>query len=546
MTVERPQRRRRHAVPRQPRPVSRALPAVAVLAVLLLAACGGSDNNAPADTTVADTSCLSSTDPDAEAPVASDANARITIINDDATLDALVTCSDTAVEVGATTQGAQPQRVGRGFSLRLVSEAAPPNIVGAAVYAGAPGTKDDATAGGTYTPVLSDPPYQRYIVEIDGEGAPDTFRWSDDDRATYTEGVAITGVEQALSNGVTITFASTTGHSAGTSWRIDAGTLQATTVAISNNTAVVGYAMAGPPSLGALRVYSLRRGTARLKSQALFRDTDINAVAIEASTVYAVGASTTTTTVPAVVESLGLVRSRLQLGGARAELHSFAGTGAIYDATRGQLYVSDGNAGGLSTLHPSTLAGTDYIALDDARGVGLEGDVLAVVQGCCGTATDGQLTVYDVSGSTPALPQVFPFTGADIAESKSTVEVLGAKAFVGAGSGGAQVLSTTDGTVLASVPVPTGTGLAPDVIVANAVSAHEDLMFISFGEAGVYVAQETTDNFDATGAAGPVSLDLLGQLQFGALESVNHVAYSGRYLIVAAGLGGLKIVNVRL
>jgi hypothetical protein len=32
-------------------------------------------------------------------------------------------------------------------------------------------------------------------------------------------------------------------------------------------------------------------------------------------------------------------------------------------------------------------------------------------------------------------------------------------------------------------------------------------------------------------------------LRFGSLQSVNHVANQGRYLVIAAGLGGLKIVQ---
>ncbi len=37
---------------------------------------------------------------------------------------------------------------------------------------------------------------------------------------------------------------------------------------------------------------------------------------------------------------------------------------------------------------------------------------------------------------------------------------------------------------------------------------------------------------------------MLGQLQFGTVQSVNHVAYKSDHLFIAAGLGGLKIVKV--
>lgn len=77
---------------------------------------------------------------------------------------------------------------------------------------------NDMTSGGTYTG-LSD---TTYIVEIDATGTPDTFKWSDDNGASYTTGVAITGGAQVLSNGVSVTFAATTGHTLADSWTFNA------------------------------------------------------------------------------------------------------------------------------------------------------------------------------------------------------------------------------------------------------------------------------------------------------------------------------------
>jgi hypothetical protein len=83
----------------------------------------------------------------------------------------------------------------------------------------------------------------------------------------------------------------------------------------------------------------------------------------------------------------------------------------------------------------------------------------------------------------------------------------------------------------------------PSVVVTNAASAERDLLFISNGEAGVYVAQGS-QAFSATGSEAPQQLTMLGRLRFGNLQSVNHVTYRSGHLFVAAGLGGLKIVKV--
>jgi hypothetical protein len=69
----------------------------------------------------------------------------------------------------------------------------------------------------------------RFEVEIDGVGTPDTFRWrawnvSDDNDppATWTSGVSITGSSQLLSNGISITFGSTNGHTINDKWFVSA------------------------------------------------------------------------------------------------------------------------------------------------------------------------------------------------------------------------------------------------------------------------------------------------------------------------------------
>lgn len=87
------------------------------------------------------------------------------------------------------------------------------NEIGGPTYYGDAGL-DDLTIAGVYTGA----DHLRYIVEIVGAGVPDTFRWSDDGGLTWSPDTAMTGVAQALSNGVTITFAAVVGHTVGDFW----------------------------------------------------------------------------------------------------------------------------------------------------------------------------------------------------------------------------------------------------------------------------------------------------------------------------------------
>jgi len=80
---------------------------------------------------------------------------------------------------------------------------------------------DDLTAGGSH----SGSTCSYFEIEIDGTGTPDTFKWRKNE-GSYTETVSITGSAQDLSDGVTVTFGATTGHTLGDKWAIWAGAEQ--------------------------------------------------------------------------------------------------------------------------------------------------------------------------------------------------------------------------------------------------------------------------------------------------------------------------------
>ena len=321
---------------------------------------------------------------------------------------------------------------------------------------------------------------------------------------------------------------------------VNGQTLQATSVEIRGNFAIVSYGMRGAEYLGGIDVFNITNTRQPvLKSSAVFDDADVNSAAYFDGFVFMSQATGDPTfDFPSVMEVLGLQGHNLVLdNNQRIPLSSYAGTSVA--STGATVYATSGNTGGLEIVDAATWQKDTMFELHDARWVDVDGGKIVVAQG-----TPGQLSVYDEA--TMALAGTFPFDGADVAESKTTVEVVGAKAFVAAGPGGVQVLSVNTGTVVGSIPRPdpAGLGLDPAVVVTNAVSVDDNLLFISNGEAGVYVA-ESDVNFADTGSEAALNLTLLGQLQFDALQSANHVSYKNRYLMIAAGLGGLKIVEVR-
>jgi len=319
--------------------------------------------------------------------------------------------------------------------------------------------------------------------------------------------------------------------------------LQATSVSIVGNLAVVSYNMVGNPYLGGVDVIDIsNKNHPVLTSEALFQNTDVSAVTTSGVNVYLAEATGDTGFAsPAVFEVVKLVGNQLVLAGnTRTGLTSFVATSVAFGT---RVYATSGDAGSLFMLNPATFAVTSSIPLADARWVAVGGGQVAVVQGM-----PGRLAVYNESDM--SLVRSWPFKGADIAQSKSQAELVGGKAFIAAGDSGVQVLNPLTGAFLGQVPRPNpdSLGLSPSVVVTNAVAIDQDLMFISNGEAGVYLAQGS--QVFSTSGTGAQTITMRGKLRFGNLQSVNHVAYSAGgpgnpgLLIIAAGLGGLKIVQV--
>jgi len=318
--------------------------------------------------------------------------------------------------------------------------------------------------------------------------------------------------------------------------------LQATSVAIVGNLAVVSYNMIGNPYLGGIDIIDItNKNHPVLVSEAVFQNSDISAVTTSGSNVYVAEATGDTGFAsPAVFEIMQLQGNNLVLSGnKRMALSSFVATSVA--ASGSKVYATSGDGGSLFVINPSTFTVSSSVPLHDARWVTVSGGKVAVVQG-----TPGVLSVYNESNM--SLVGNFPFAGATVAESKSQAELVGGKAFIAAGDSGVQILSAATGLKVGAVarPNPDSLGLSSSVVVTNAVAIDQDLMFISNGEAGVYLAQGS-QMFSATGSETQQTITMRGKLRFGNLQSVNHVAYvSGNpgILIVAAGLGGLKILQV--
>jgi hypothetical protein len=318
---------------------------------------------------------------------------------------------------------------------------------------------------------------------------------------------------------------------------VDGDTLQASSVNLKGGYAYVSYNFQGDRYRGGVDVIQIKNESkAEIRSQVLFNDADVHALHYDGDLYLATGTSNEGFGSPAVLERIGENGGKLELKARdRVGLGSFAGTSVVVSGK--QVFATSGNAGGLTVLNQSGLTSSAAKTAADARWVDVDDTRVVVAQGM-----PGRIAVY--AKSTLNLLNTWSFTGANVAEAKTTVRVLGGKALIAAGSGGVQLMSLASGKILGSAPTPVVSGLAADRSVANAADADKDLVYASFGEAGVYAISVSDDLTKSTGEAS-LALSVLGRLRFANLQSVNHVAFDGNTLVIAAGKGGVKVVSVK-
>lgn len=333
---------------------------------------------------------------------------------------------------------------------------------------------------------------------------------------------------------------------------VDGFPLQATSTSLkSASTAVVSYNTQGEPYRGGIDLFSSVQGNSKppeLSSSITFNDTDVSHVVSVGGVVFAAEAASVDATgfsAPGAVERVTRNGKFLTLeGGQQTPLSSFAATSL--EETASAVYVVTGSTGHVFKLSNPGLVEQARLEISDARWVAEDpasGNIVVISSN--GPGNGGTLTVLDADLS---VLYAHAFDGGDVAESKNTVELSGGRAYIAAGPAGIQVLDLVTGDLDFTVSIPSAaeSGVEDEGRrVSNAVTIDDDLMFISNGEAGVYVVQAPVNFADANDAELQEST-VLGKLAFDDQPppSVNHVSYRGGKLYVAAGLGGLKIIDV--
>jgi len=329
---------------------------------------------------------------------------------------------------------------------------------------------------------------------------------------------------------------------------VNGALLQATHIATNGVWVYVTYAQIGEGTAGAVDVmYVSPQNDLKLVSRIALDNTEYYGVTVANDVLYLVGASDD----PKLEERAVLDVVRLRDGqmfervrSRRVSLPSFAGTGV--HVQNGMVWVTSGsggrNVGGLTVLSEKDLSEVTRERFEDARAVHGSGAYVVVFSG-----TPGRARVYDAARARQ-LGDVVDVGGAGIPESKGTAWVEGDWAFLGAGDGGAKMMSLTPrGGVVAGegIPTPEVAGVPRDLSTTNAVTTDRNgLIITASGETGVHIHASNHLRFRPGSADAKPEVFRLGRLDFGSRISANFVAGDRSRIFVASGLGGLKIVRI--
>ena len=330
---------------------------------------------------------------------------------------------------------------------------------------------------------------------------------------------------------------------------VDGDTTQATMVDIFGNSAraAVSYNVQGTNYTGAIdaiQVTSSSRNAIRVRSGISFTNAKSNALYMDGRDLWIAQAtndpSITQNGSNSVARKFGVSGFKINDNPAYVGIQGFAAN-SIHKSDD-NIYVTSGSNAGLTILNQDLTERIDFVPIPHARWVDTDASRIVVLSGNPNTGS-GTLHVLDKSDR--SILHEHTFNGADTPEAKNTVEIKGDLAVVAAGKSGTHLIDLNSGNLLATIPVPDANALNldPAAVETNAASADEEFIFISNGEAGVYVAEASID-LDQFTSGNSLSVKLLGSLQFDDFQSANHVAYRNKTLFVAAGLGGVKAVKL--
>ncbi|MCH9609241.1 MAG: hypothetical protein S4CHLAM45_04680 [Chlamydiales bacterium] len=323
-------------------------------------------------------------------------------------------------------------------------------------------------------------------------------------------------------------------------------TLQACHVEIVGNEAIVGYNVQGEIHKGGVDVFNIKNlGNPTLVSRYLFDDAKVNFATLYQGKLFLALTHCTDEGCQAAVQTIDYKGSGSKDQAAIELFPLLSGPAAMHllPISSSRLFALSGNSGCISLLSTSPALGLlSSLDLTDARWIGWRNNrdkSLYILQG-----TPGLLSVLDINKYDFTLRESYPVDGLELPEAKSTVALVDKLAFIAAGSAGVQILNLENGEIIKSIPLETIEGVDLADQMTTDLTINGNLIFTANAGAGVSVYMNKQRPFSRQNPNQPMDLSFGGRLQLGEGTSANHVALNKKYLFVASGKLGVKVIEI--
>ncbi len=307
----------------------------------------------------------------------------------------------------------------------------------------------------------------------------------------------------------------------------DSKTMMAVNIDVRNNLIAVAYNYRGDDFLGGVDLINITDDVLTMTAQIEFDAADVNVTYFDGSTLFMGGSAEgpdSTAFLDAIRISSGLpVLERYN----RNWLGGHTTTGIVERSNN--IYCTTGNStdngGGMYIMRGSAMEFQQYLPIADARWVIYERQPIVL--------TGSSVQYYTTFDESSALEKEFSISNGADAGAKSTLDVGRGFIYVAAGQAGVILLDSETGEHLSTLPLPATSSSEARV---NSVIEWSNRMVFSTGD-GVYLATVNRRN--------PTEVPVvIGKLELGDYQSINHVHRVGRYLAIAAGIGGTKYIQI--
>lgn len=312
---------------------------------------------------------------------------------------------------------------------------------------------------------------------------------------------------------------------------------QSTSIDIKGNKAYVSFNVKGGEfQRGAISILNLNN-TPSIDKELRFLDRDVNYIKVDGNKIGMTGAKTGDLD-NAYYQEIKLTGNNVSVELTKV-LPSFAGNHIQEDEKF--VYVSSGDTGGLSVFEKNTMNLKFYSDIEDSRSVAKDvcGRGVSVLSGVQGKVVKYSRNKIETSSNSSGDEVIIGGDG--VREARS--EIISGLDYnvVSLGENGFKVLCNEDNRVMASVGVPSRSGVDPSEIRTNGIAGQNGLLFVAQGGAGLYVYSMTKTGSKPLKGCQDIVITEIGKSIMSIGDSVNSVSVKGDTVITSNGKGGVEI-----